>query len=450
MTQVWNNSSRPLTGSSALGINPTASGSNLEDRDIEDQVHARLIRDLDDAVLRTFDPERAREQVEQGARVIATQMFPTLAGDRKDDIVGRVVDEVLGLGPIEPLLRDPSISEVMVNGAHEVYFERDGVLHEAPAHFRDNAHVFRMIDRIVSAIGRHVDEASPMVDARLADGSRVNEIIPPLTPKGPVVTIRRFQGDRYTMEDLASIGTLTYEMAALLEACVRARLSIVVSGGTGSGKTTLLNALSAFIPERERIVTVEDPIELKLQQKHTISMEARPPSTEGRGEVTQRSLVRNALRMRPDRILVGEVRGSEAFDMLQAMNTGHEGSMTTVHANTPRDALSRIENMVLMAGFELPVNAIRDQMASAFDVVIQLNRLSDGSRKIVSISEVNGTEGNIVLLQDIFTFKQTGIDAEGRVIGRAEPTGIRPAFSDRLRAYGIELRNDMFNLAKWA
>ena len=248
MTQVWNNSSKPLTGSSALGINAAASASTLEDRDIEDQVHSRLIRDLDDAVLRTFDPERAREQVEQAARVIATQMFPTLAGDRKEDVVGRVVDEVLGLGPIEPLLRDPSISEVMVNGAHEVYFERDGVLYESPTHFRDNAHVFRMIDRIVSAIGRHVDEASPMVDARLADGSRVNVIIPPLTPKGPVVTIRRFQGDRYTMEDLAGIGTLTYEMAALLEACVRARMSIVVSGGTGSGKTTLLNALSAFIP----------------------------------------------------------------------------------------------------------------------------------------------------------------------------------------------------------
>src|SRR5690606_31161654 len=250
------------------------------------------------------------------------------------------------------------------------------------------------------------------VDARLADGSRVNVIIPPLVPNGPVVTIRRFLGDRYTISDLAEIGTLSGEMSLVLQACVKAKLSIVVSGGTGSGKTTLLNALSAFIPHRERIVTVEDPIELKLQQKHTISMEARPPSTEGKGEVTQRSLVRNALRMRPDRIIVGEVRGSEAFDMLQAMNTGHEGSMTTVHANSPRDALSRVENMVLMSGFELPVSAIRDQMASAFDVIVQLSRMADGSRKVTSLTEVTGTEGNTITMQDLFTFKQTGIDAE--------------------------------------
>ncbi|MQA00919.1 MAG: CpaF family protein [Dehalococcoidia bacterium] len=456
MTQVWNQSSRPSTGAgSGNGLGPLGGGlgagnaANLDDREIEDQLHTRLIRDLDDSVLRGLDNERVREQVEAGARTIAGQLFPSLAGDRKEEIVTRVVDEVLGLGPIEPLLRDPTVSEVMVNGPFEVFFERDGLLHEADTRFRDNAHVYRMIDRIVSAIGRHVDEASPMVDARLADGSRVNVIIPPLVPGGPVVTIRRFLGDRYTMSDLAAIGTLSGEMELLLQACVRAKLSIVVSGGTGSGKTTLLNALSAYIPHRERIVTVEDPIELKLQQKHTISMEARPPSTEGKGEVTQRSLVRNALRMRPDRMIVGEVRGSEAFDMLQAMNTGHEGSMTTVHANSARDALARVENMVLMSGFELPVTAIRDQMASAFDVIVQLSRMADGTRKITSLTEVTGTEGNTITMQDLFVFRQTGIDAEGRVLGEARATGIRPTFSDRLQAYGIDLGSEMFGVGRW-
>jgi pilus assembly protein CpaF len=444
--QVWNQSSRSFSASTSA-LAPSAV--DFDDLDVEDRIHARLIRDLDDAVLRGTDRDRVREQVEQGARTVAAQLFPALAGDHKEEVVSRVVDEVLGLGPIEPLLRDPSVSEVMVNGASEVYYERNGVLHESPMRFRDNAHVYRMIDRIVSAIGRHVDEASPMVDARLADGSRVNVIIPPLTPSGPVVTIRRFLADRYMMDDLVSIGTLSPDMARLLEACVRAKLSIVVSGGTGSGKTTMLSALSSFIPERERIITVEDPIELKLQQRHTIATEARPPSTEGRGEVTQRSLVRNALRMRPDRIIVGEVRGAEAFDMLQAMNTGHEGSMTTVHANSARDALSRIENMVLMAGFELPVQAIRDQMASAFDVIVQLSRLPDGTRKVTSITEVAGTEGSTITLQDLFVFRQTGIDADGRVVGEQRAMGIRPLFATRLAAYGIDLGSEMFGVGRW-
>jgi len=379
-----------------------------------------------------------------------SEQFPQLVGDAKEEVVAHVVDEVTGLGPIEPLVRDPSISEVMVNAPDEVYYERDGVIYESGIVFRDQAHINRVVDRIVAAIGRHVDEASPMVDARLQDGSRVNVIIPPLVPKSPVVTIRKFRGDRYTMDDLVKIGSLPEGMAQLLQASVRAKLNIVISGGTGTGKTTLLNALSAFIPEGERIVTVEDPIELKLQQRHVIAAEARPSSIEGRGEVTQRALVRNALRMRPDRIIVGEVRGSEAFDMMQAMNTGHEGSLTTVHANSPRDALARIENMVLMAGFELPVAVIREQMASALHVIVQLSRLVDGTRKIVQVTEVAGMEGSLVTLQDIFLYRQTGIDSQGRVLGDLRATGIRPKFADRLRAFGMDLSEDIFNVGRWS
>ena len=378
------------------------------------------------------------------------ELFPQIVGDTKEEVVAHVVDDVTGHGPIEPLLRDPSVSEVMVNAPDEVYYERDGIIYESDIVFRDQAHINRVVDRIVASIGRHVDEASPMVDARLQDGSRVNVIIPPLVPKSPVVTIRKFRGDRYTMDDLVKIGSLPEGMAQLLQASVRAKLNIVISGGTGTGKTTLLNALSAFIPEGERIVTVEDPIELKLQQRHVIAAEARPSSIEGRGEVTQRALVRNALRMRPDRIIVGEVRGSEAFDMMQAMNTGHEGSLTTVHANSPRDALARIENMVLMSGFELPVAVIREQMASALHVIVQLSRLVDGTRKIVQVTEVAGMEGSLVTLQDIFLYRQTGIDPQGRVLGDLRATGIRPKFADRLRAYGMDLSEDVFNVGRWS
>ena len=378
------------------------------------------------------------------------ELFPQIVGDTKEEVVAHVVDDVTGHGPIEPLLRDPSVSEVMVNAPDEVYYERDGIIYESDIVFRDQAHINRVVDRIVASIGRHVDEASPMVDARLQDGSRVNVIIPPLVPKSPVVTIRKFRGDRYTIDDLIKIGTVPEGMAQLLEASVRAKLNIVISGGTGTGKTTLLNALSAFIPERERIVTVEDPIELKLQQRHVISAEARPASIEGRGEVTQRALVRNALRMRPDRIIVGEVRGPEAFDMMQAMNTGHEGSLTTVHANSPRDALARIENMVLMSGFELPVMVIREQMASALHVIVHLNRLVDGTRKVVQLTEVSGMEGNLVTLQDIFLYRQTGIDPQGRVVGELRATGIRPKFADRLHAFGMDLSEDIFDVKRWS
>jgi pilus assembly protein CpaF len=445
MTQLWNPS--PIRRVSP--DSETRFASDGDEWAIASKIHSRLISQLDDAALHATDMNRLREEIEVAARQVASQMFPALSGDQKEEVISIVVDEVAGLGPIEALLRDPDVSEVMVNGAREVYFERAGLIERAPIEFQDDAHVHKIIDRIVSAVGRHVDEASPMVDARLADGSRVNVVIPPLVPQGPVITIRRFRTDRFTMDDLATIGSLTPEMAAFLDACVRARLSIVISGGTGSGKTTALNALSASIPDGERIITIEDPIELRLLQRHVIAMEARPSSTEGRGEVTQRALLRNALRMRPDRILVGEVRGGEAFDMLQAMNTGHDGSLTTVHANSPRDALSRIENMVLTAGFDLPVSVIRDQMASAFDVVVQISRMADGTRKIVRITEVTGSEGDVISLQDLFQFTQTGIDSTGRVLGAHQPTGIRPTFADRLKAQGLDLDATLFNVERW-
>jgi pilus assembly protein CpaF len=418
-------------------------------REIEDQLHRLLIRDLDESVVPSLSREQARPRVEAAARMLVSQYHPHLVGDLKEEVISHVVDEVTGLGPIEPLLRDPTVSEVMVNSPEEVYYERDGVIHLSEVAFRNLEHVFRVIDRIVSAIGRHVDEATPMVDARLADGSRVNIIIPPLAARSPTITIRKFRHDRYGMDDLMKTGTLSEEMRTFLAGCVKAKLNVMISGGTGSGKTTLLNALSASIGDRERIVTVEDPIELKLQQRHVVQLEARPASTEGTGEVTQRDLVRNALRMRPDRIIVGEVRGPEAFDMMQAMNTGHEGSMVTVHANTPRDAMARVENMVLMAGFDIPVHVVREQIASAIHVIVQLTRLVDGSRKIVQVTEVAGMEGALVTLQDIFTFRQTGLTPEGKVQGAMRATGIRPRFAERLKSFGIELPEALFNLGRW-
>jgi len=423
---------------------------NQPDRsqEVEQAIHQRLIHEVEDA--QGLSQERAREVVERSARVLMAQEYPRIMGDEKEEIISRLVDEVTGLGPIEGLIRDSNVSEVMVNAPDEVYYERDGMIFESDVNFRDEAHIMRIVDRIVASLGRHVDEASPMVDARLADGSRVNIIIPPLVPKSPVITIRKFRADRHRMADLVTAGSLSNEVAEFLDACVTSKLNIVISGGTGTGKTTMLNALSAFIPTNERIITIEDPIELKLQQKHAISMEARPASTEGRGEVTQRDLVRNALRMRPDRIIVGEVRGSEAFDMMQAMNTGHEGSLTTVHANSPRDALARIENMVLMSSFELPVMVIHEQMASGLHLIIHISRLFDGTRKVIQVSEVAGLEGNIVTIQDIFAFKQDRVDEDGRVIGHIRPTGIRPQFIDRLEAFGIKLPASIFGVERWA
>ncbi|BCV23446.1 CpaF family protein [Gelria sp. Kuro-4] len=359
-------------------------------------------------------------------------------------IAAEIVDEILGYGPITPLLNDPEISEIMVNGPHQVYVERNGMLELTDVFFRDNDHVMNIIDRIVSPLGRRIDESMPMVDARLPDGSRVNAIIPPLALNGSVITIRKFAQDPFTVEDLINFGTLTREMAAFLEACVKARLNIVVSGGTGSGKTTTLNVLSSFIPPTERIITIEDAAELQLRQPHVITLESRPPNIEGKGAITIRDLVRNALRMRPDRIIVGEVRGGEALDMLQAMNTGHDGSLTTGHANSPRDMLSRLETMVLMAGMELPVRAIREQISSAIDLIIQQSRLRDGSRRITHITEVLGLEGEVIVLQDLYTFRQTGMERDGRVKGCFSCTGIRPQCLDRIEAGGIKLPPEVF------
>jgi pilus assembly protein CpaF len=374
--------------------------------------------------------------------------MPGIVGAVRDDLVKAVADEVLGLGPIECLVNDKTVSEIMVNAPETVFYEREGRIYLSPIRFRDANHVMRVVERIVAPLGRRVDESSPMVDARLPDGSRVNVIIPPVAPKSPTVTIRKFQQDKLTIEDLIATGTITREMAEFCRACVQVKLNMLVSGGTGTGKTTLLNALSAFIPDTERIVTIEDPTEVKLQQGHVVSLEARPASLEGKGQVTQRDLVRNALRMRPDRIIVGEVRGPEAFDMMQAMNTGHEGSLSTVHANSPRDCLARIENMVLMAGLDLPMRAIREQMASAIHMVIQISRLSDGSRRVTHLSEVSGMEGQVVTMQELFRYEQEGVDSEGRVVGHFRSTGIRPRFHDRFEVAGLSLPSDIYNGAR--
>jgi pilus assembly protein CpaF len=357
----------------------------------------------------------------------------------RDRLVSEVQHELFGLGPLEPLLADPTISDILVNNHNSIYIERRGKLQKTSITFKDNEHLMRVIERIVSTVGRRIDEAQPMVDARLPDGSRVNAIIPPLALDGPVLSIRRFGTDPLKMHNLIENGALTKEIAILFEMCVKARLNIIISGGTGAGKTTLLNALSAFIPSDERIVTIEDSAELQLQQPHIVRLETRPPNIEAKGEVSQRDLVRNALRMRPDRIVIGEVRGGEAIDMLQAMNTGHDGSLTTIHANTTRDALARLETMIQMTGMRLSDRAMRQQISSAVDMVIQVARLTDGTRRIVSISEITGMEGDTTAMQEIFQFERTGVDPNGKVIGRFRTTGIRPRFADRLKQYGMQL-----------
>jgi pilus assembly protein CpaF len=410
--------------------------------------HQRLIDELEAEKLEAMSPDERRQAVQEAIRaLLARESLNALV---RDAVATRVVDEVVGLGPIEPLLHDASVSEVMVNAPDEIYFERDGILYQSDVRFRDASHVMQIVERIIAPLGRRVDESSPMVDARLADGSRVNVIIPPLAPKSPTMTIRKFLTSKLTMDDLVGVGSLSPEVAQFLGACVEIRLNTLVSGGTGTGKTTLLNALSASIPDSERILTIEDPLELQLQQPHVISLEARPPNVDGRGEVTQRELLRNALRMRPDRIIIGEVRGGEAFDMLNAMNTGHEGSLSTIHANAPRDALARLENMVLMANLDLPMRAIREQMASALHLIIQISRFRDGGRRVTYITEVSGMEGDIVTLQDIFRFEQKGIDEHGRIVGRLQSTGIRPSFVEGFAQAGIVPPEGLFqNVAEW-
>ncbi|WBW95541.1 CpaF family protein [Oceanirhabdus sp. W0125-5] len=364
-------------------------------------------------------------------------------------VVQELINDLTGFGPINPLLNDIEVSEVMVNGPDKVYVERNGKIQLTDVQFRDDEHVMQVIEKIVSPLGRRIDESSPMVDARLPDGSRVNAIIPPLALNGPTITIRKFAKDPLTVENLINFGTLTRDMAVFIDACVKAKLNIFISGGTGSGKTTTLNVLSSFIPDDERIITIEDAAELQLSQDHVVSLESRPPNIEGKGAVKIRDLVRNSLRMRPERIVIGEVRGGEALDMLQAMNTGHDGSLATGHANSPRDMITRLETMVLMAGMELPIKAIRQQIAGAIDLIVQQARLKDGSRKIVNITEVQGLEGDIVVLQDIFTYKQQGIDKNGKIIGAMVSTGIRPKFYDRLESSGIHIPDSIFKLEEW-
>jgi pilus assembly protein CpaF len=389
-------------------------------------------------------PDQVRQRTLQNLLQIYEKSHLQLPEETREFLFREVINELLGYGPIQPLLDDPGISEVMVNGFKQVYIERDGKVIRTDIVFENNEHVLRLIHRIIAPLGRRVDEDHPTVDARLPDGSRVNAVIPPVAIDGPAITIRKFGSERPNIDQLIKFGSLTQSMAEFLHACVVARLNIVISGGTGSGKTTLLNALSSFIPEDERIVTIEDAAELRLQQEHVVRLETKPPKADGTGAVTIRDLVRNSLRMRPERIVVGEVRGGETLDMLQAMNTGHDGSLTTLHANTPRDALSRLETMTLMAGLELPIRVVREQIASAVDVIVQQTRLRDGSRKITQITEVAGLEGETVVLSDIFKFDQTDVDPDGKILGELKPTGIRPLFSSRLDAAGFKLKAEVF------
>ncbi len=407
-------------------------------------IHRKLIQKLNLDRLNEVNRDEVRREVGLILEALVVGESTPMNLQERERLAQEVLDEVFGLGPLEPLLSDPTISDILVNTYRRVYVERKGVLEQTAVQFRNDAHLMGIIDRIVSAIGRRVDESSPMVDARLADGSRVNAIIPPLAVDGPCLSIRRFGRDPLTADDLVANLTLTPGMLELLQGCVKARLNILISGGTGAGKTTFLNVLSSYISNRERIVTIEDAAELQLHQEHVVRLETRPPNIEGRGAVQQRQLVINSLRMRPDRIIVGEVRGEEALDMLQAMNTGHDGSLTTIHANTPRDALSRLETMVAMANLNIPESAIRRQISAAIDVVVQVSRLSDGTRKLVSIAEITGMEGEVVTMQDIFVFRKRGVRETGEVIGAFVPTGIRPKFSERLVVTGIQLPMSMF------
>ena len=413
--------------------------------DLKTRLHERLLDMLNLSAIEKVAPSDLRREVSTIVNQLLAKEGVALNAKEFQQIVEEILDEVLGLGPLEPLLKDPTIGDILVNTHNHVYVERQGRLEMTSVRFKDERHLLRIIDKIVSAVGRRIDESQPWVDARLPDGSRVNAIVPPCALDGPLLSIRKFGASPMTIEKLIEKGALTPPVAHVLQGITRARLNLIISGGTGSGKTTMLNAISSFIAQRERIITIEDAAELQLQQFHVARMETRPPNVEGRGAVTQRELLRNALRMRPDRIIVGEVRGAEALDMLQAMNTGHDGSMTTIHANTPRDALSRLEQMIMMTGVQFPLHSMRAQLASAINVVIQLERMADGKRRLVSLQEITGMEKDIVTMQEIFSFQREGIDEHGAVIGHFEASGVRPKFADRLRSFGVELPSDLFS-----
>jgi pilus assembly protein CpaF len=409
------------------------------------RIHEKLLQVMDLTLIGTVDEDRARHEIGEIVQRLFSEESAPLSLDQRRRIVTEIENEVMGLGPLEPLLADASVADILVNGARQVYVERRGKIELTDVKFNDDDHLSNIIDRIVSSVGRRIDESSPMVDARLKDGSRVNAIIPPLALDGPMMSIRRFGVDLLQMEDLIKFGAVTEEVAEVLRGVVKARLNVLISGGTGAGKTTMLNVLSGFIPENERIVTIEDSAELQLRQPHVVRLETRPPNIEGKGEVNQRDLVRNSLRMRPDRIVVGEVRGPEALDMLQAMNTGHDGSLTTIHANTPRDALTRVENMVSMTGITFPSKVLREQIAAAIDVVIQLSRHEDGRRRLVSLAEINGMEGEVITMSELFRFDRRGLDEDGNVLGELRSTGIVPGFHKTLTSKGIELPIDVFS-----
>jgi len=430
-------------------VQPSAESQPVEALDdsfeeMKSRIHKKLIDALDLSKLDSAGRDELRSQVGLVVDDLLSLEGAVLRRSERDRLIEQILDEILGLGPLEPLLHDETISDVLVNGAKQIYVERRGKLERSAIVFKDDQHLLHIIDRIVTRVGRRVDESSPMVDARLLDGSRVNAIIPPLAIDGPSLSIRKFGTKKLGIADLIRFGAMTPEMAEFLRGCVVARLNCIVSGGTGSGKTTLLNVLSGFIPSDERIVTIEDSAELQLQQDHVVRLETRPPNVEGHGEVTQRDLVRNCLRMRPDRIIVGEVRAGEALDMLQAMNTGHDGSIATLHANTPRDALSRLETMIAMAGVELSDKAMRQQISSAVDIIVQAARLSDGSRKVVAISEVLNMEGDTIVMQDAFVYEKLGVDENGKVVGRMTATGVRPKCCERIQSAGIALASDLF------
>ncbi len=422
--------------------------SSRQAQDVKSIVHRELIDKLDLDKLMKMPDGRARQQLVSIIHQLVSRQEVPLSAVEREVLARDVMNEVLGLGPLEPLLQDPTVNDILVNTWKTVYVERNGVLEKTSVAFKDDVHLMHIIDKIVSGVGRRVDESSPMVDARLADGSRVNVIVPPLAVDGPILSIRRFGSKPLTAQDLVAKGALTPEMLEVLQKAVRARLNIVVSGGTGAGKTTLLNVLSSFISDRERIVTIEDSAELQLKQEHVVRLECRPPNVEGKGAVHQRELVINALRMRPDRIVIGEVRGGEALDMLQAMNTGHDGSVTTIHANSPRDALSRIHTMALMANLSLPEFALRQQIASAVHIIVQVSRMSDGKRRVTHVTEITGNSGNVISLQDIFLFEKRGLSPDGRVLGRFHSTGIVPKFAEKLKDAGIPLAMNLLEMSQ--